>query len=334
MSRSPYKKFIKLLSLLCALALLPVFSACNRDDEASATDGEIYHTVSFNTNGGTQIDSIQVRHNFCASRPDDPTRDGYVFRRWEIDGREWHFNTKEVTEDVTINALWISATELFELSPEENGDGLIITDFKKTTSVSTITLPETVNGKKIVGIAPEAFKSTNTDYVSTIIFPKTLTSVGEEAFANTAEVNIELLGTLTDIGEASFKTCALLKDIKLGEGITSIPFMCFYECLSLKTLDIPNTVTTFEENAFEKCSLLTTIVVPASLTTVEDSAFLSCGSLKTVFYKGTEEQLDAIDVADGNEAFLQAKVYFYSENQPTAEGNWWHYDNSGSPVIW
>jgi hypothetical protein len=30
-----------------------------------------------------------------------------------------------------------------------------------------------------------------------------------------------------------------------------------------------------------------------------------------------------------------AKRYYYSETQPTAEGNYWHYDTDGvTPVVW
>ena len=116
--------------------------------------------------------------------------------------------------------------------------------------------------------------------------------------------------------------------------MTSIPFMAFFECSSLKTIAIPEGVTKIEENAFEGCSSLVTVVLPASLERIEDSGFAYCSSLKTVFYKGTEEQLDAIEISDSNEALANAKVYFYSETEPTEEGLWWHFDSSNSPVIW
>ena len=116
--------------------------------------------------------------------------------------------------------------------------------------------------------------------------------------------------------------------------MTTIPFMAFFECSSLKTISIPEGVTTIEENAFEGCSSLVTVVLPASLESVEDSGFAYCSSLKTVFYKGTEEQLDAIEISDSNESLANAKVYFYSETEPTTSGRFWHYNDEGEIVEW
>ena len=126
-----FKNIIKAVCLICALALLPTLVACNGNEEASETVGEIYRTITFNTNGGSAVASLKVRDNQYATRPEDPTLDNYVFRRWERDGREWLFESKKVSESMTLSALWVPAIELFELTPEENGSGLIITDFKK-----------------------------------------------------------------------------------------------------------------------------------------------------------------------------------------------------------
>ena len=68
-------------------------------------------------------------------------------------------------------------------------------------------------------------------------------------------------------------------------------------------------VTTVEENAFEGCSSMLTMVLPATLTTVEDSAFANCKNIKSIFFGGTEEQFDAISVADSNEALSRADLF-------------------------
>ena len=76
-----------------------------------------------------------------------------------------------------------------------------------------------------------------------------------------------------------------------------------------------------------------TIVLPATLSTIEDSAFANCKDIKTIFFSGTEEQFDAIEIADSNEAITDANLYIYSETEPTDDGNYWHYEG-GSPAIW
>lgn len=327
------KNIIKVICLICALALLPSLAACNGNEEGSETVGEIYHTITFNSNGGSAVESIKVRDNHYAIRPDDPTLDNYIFRRWENDGREWLFETKRVTEDMTLSALWVSAVELFDLAPVGDTGDLAITGFKKLGSFSTLNIPSTINGKTVVALSDEAFASTNIDHAKHIILPSSIVSVGNEAFKKTSQVTFDIQGELTSIGESSFEGCTLLSSVKLGEGIESIPFMCFFECTSLKTIDIPNGATTVEENAFEGCTSMLTVVLPATLVSIEDSAFAGCNAIKTVFFGGTEEQFDAISISDSNEAIEKADVYFYSATEPTEDGSYWHYDGD-SPVIW
>jgi hypothetical protein len=125
----------------------------------------------------------------------------------------------------------------------------------------------------------------------------------------------------------------LLKSVKLGRGVDKIPFMAFFECSSLPTINIPEGATVIEENAFEACTALRTAVLPSTLTSVQDSAFLNCTTLTSIFFAGTEDQFDAIKIADGNDALIGADVYFYSEEKPAEDGSYWHYEK-GKPVIW
>ncbi len=333
MHNRSYGKIVRLICLLCAVALLPVFTSCNNTDGEDETSGEVYYTISFNTNGGSAVESLKVLENQYATRPEDPTLDNYVFRRWEIDGREWLFENKKVTGNMTLNALWVSAIELFSLEPAENTDGMLITGFKKQASFSTLRIPSVINGKKIVGIADEALRDIHADHAKTIIIPDTVTYIGDRAFENASEVSIVFEGTVTQIGEESFESCAKLTEIKLGSGIDKIPFMAFSKCSGLKTVNIPEGVSVIEENAFEDCTSMKTVVLPSTLTSVQDSGFLGCSSLVSIFFAGTEEQFDAIEVADSNDALLDAEVYFYSEVKPDGDGMYWHYEK-GNPVIW
>lgn len=328
-----FKNIIKAVCLICALALLPTLVACNGNEEPSETVGEIYRVITFNSNGGSAIEPIKVRNNQYATRPEDPTLDNYVFRRWEREGKEWLFDSKRVTEDMTLSALWVSAVELFDLEPDGDSGNLMITGFKKHASFSTLKIPSTINGKTVVALADEAFAFTNTDHAKHLILPDSIVSVGDGAFMKSPGTTFDIQGVLTSIGESSFEGCSLLTSVKLGEGIESIPFMCFFECSSLTTINIPNGVKTIEENAFEGCTSMLTIVLPATLSTIEDSAFANCKDIKTIFFSGTEEQFDAIEIADSNEAITDANLYIYSETEPTDDGNYWHYEG-GTPVIW
>ena len=332
MNTRSYSKIIKALCLICAILLLPTFVSCNKEGESEETQGEIYYTVNFNTNGGSEIAGVRIKENGYITRPEDPTLDNYVFCRWEYDNRNWDFETKQVTANMTLNAVWVSAIELFHLEPNEQNTGLLITEFKKQATFTTLKIPSVINGKPVVGFADGALMDTHDGHAASIIVPESVVYIGEEAFAGTS-VPIVFKGKISYIGEGAFKNCGALESITLDEGIDSIPFMAFYECSSLKTINLPEGITTIDENAFEGCTSMKTVVLPSTLTSIQDSAFLKCDALKSIFFGGTEEQFDAIEILDGNDAMLDANIYFYSESKPDGDGTYWHYEK-GNPVIW
>ena len=63
------------------------------------------YTVTFNTDGGSSISSKKVAEGTRASKPTNPTRDGYTFVEWQLDGKIYNFNTV-VTKDITLKAVW------------------------------------------------------------------------------------------------------------------------------------------------------------------------------------------------------------------------------------
>ncbi|OSG88683.1 cell wall/surface repeat protein containing internalin domain [Bifidobacterium adolescentis] len=67
------------------------------------------YTVSFDSNGGSDVDSQQVEYKDTASQPDNPTLDGYTFQGWTLDGDPYDFNTP-VTSSITLKALWSKNT--------------------------------------------------------------------------------------------------------------------------------------------------------------------------------------------------------------------------------
>jgi len=68
------------------------------------------YTVCFECNGGTPIDSQTVNYGELATRPTDPSREGYTFDDWyindEIFVNKWDFATP-ITNDITLYANWV-----------------------------------------------------------------------------------------------------------------------------------------------------------------------------------------------------------------------------------
>ena len=73
-----------------------------------------------------------------------------------------------------------------------------------------------------------------------------------------------------------------VKQVIIGDGVTTIGDWAFSYCRALTSSTIPNSVTTIGDNAFESCSSLTSITIPNSVTTIGDYAFSYCRALTSV----------------------------------------------------
>ena len=62
--------------------------------------------VNFVTNGGSEIVSQEVKNGENAAKPVNPTKDGYTFEGWYLNGEKYYFD-KPVSEDMTLEARWV-----------------------------------------------------------------------------------------------------------------------------------------------------------------------------------------------------------------------------------
>ena len=63
------------------------------------------YTVTFDTDGGSEVDAQTVAYGEKAKTPADPTKTGYTFAGWELGGNAYDF-AASVTEDITLTAKW------------------------------------------------------------------------------------------------------------------------------------------------------------------------------------------------------------------------------------
>lgn len=81
-------------------------------------------TVTFDTDGGTPEPESQIRANLPATKPDDPTKEGYNFGGWYTDAAfttEYTFTESEkVTQDMPLYAKWTKeAAKYYYYSPAD-----------------------------------------------------------------------------------------------------------------------------------------------------------------------------------------------------------------------
>lgn len=76
----------------------------NNNCSGSNCVSNVYYTVTFKSNGGTEVETQTVRSGDTA-RYEASTRIGYEFLGWYLDGEKYDFNTP-VTKKITLIAKW------------------------------------------------------------------------------------------------------------------------------------------------------------------------------------------------------------------------------------
>ncbi len=67
-------------------------------------------TVTFNTDGGSEVAAQTVEDGKSATKPEDPTKEGFYFLGW-YEGENVYEFTQPVSDDLTVTAKWMEKTE-------------------------------------------------------------------------------------------------------------------------------------------------------------------------------------------------------------------------------
>ena len=118
----------------------------------TANDNQV--TVTFELNGGTGEAPVQtIEKNGKATKPADPTKEGYTFAGWYLDGAEYNFD-KEVTQNITLTAQWAEVqktdvTENLEVTVNVN----VVASNTAVTDASGATLYKAQDIKQVATVA-------------------------------------------------------------------------------------------------------------------------------------------------------------------------------------
>ncbi len=126
---------------------------------------------------------------------------------------------------------------------------------------------------------------------------------------NLATVNIGK--DVTNIPAYAFVNCTGLTNITIPDSVTSIGARAFEGCISLNSVAVGNGVISIEGFAFSGCAGLTSVNIPNSVTAIGEQAFYNCMNL-SVTYCGSEEQWNAVRIADGNTALIRVLPQFHN----------------------
>ena len=143
---------MKLRNFLCLLLLFAtvvVFASCGSGKKTKS------FTVTFNSNGGSEVAAATVKSGEKATAPADPTQAGYAFEGWYLSSKKWNFEEDAIVTNITLTAKW---TKLYTVTIDPaNGTEPTVLTLKEG---ETITKPEdpTATGKNFLGWYSETAK--------------------------------------------------------------------------------------------------------------------------------------------------------------------------------
>lgn len=127
----------------------------NIDEESLLeNEGINYYKVTFNSNGGTEINYQTVAENGKVIKPKNPVKDGYTFSYWKLDDKKYDFEL-EVTKDMNLVAEW-----------EKNAEKTTSSKNEVTKKVEEKTTKKVENTTKVEEIPKK--EETTTKFISKI----------------------------------------------------------------------------------------------------------------------------------------------------------------------
>jgi hypothetical protein len=294
-----------------------------------------------------------------------------IYNKSSITIREWNNSTNENPGYSPKNIYTLTEGES-KLSTDENGyviytdgaDKILINYIGKETD---LILPEGLT--EINQYALYDCKS-----LKSVEIPDSVTSLGEHAFDHCQDLISVVIGEkVISMGAGVFAYCYKLVEIYNKSSLSisnkgSADFYFEYENIYTPTegesklstdkngyviytdgadkilidyrgtetkLVLPEGITEINQYAFYDCDSLTSVEIPDSVIKIGYDAFNNCSSLTGVYYHGTVE--DWANVSAGpafNPSLNLETIYYYSETEPTEDGNYWHYDENAEVVVW
>ncbi len=172
-------------------------------------------------------------------------------------------------------------------------DGYYITHFNGFEEES-MTIPSLIDGKKIKGIAEDAFKGCVT--VKDIRISEGIEAIENRAFKECKALEIVALpDTLRRIGSPSKEygvgafSETKLREIVVPQNVDFIGPYTFNYCSNLKKVVLSDNITTISYRAFNHCKCLTDIKLPSKLSVIGEEAFADSGIREIHIPMGTRK---------------------------------------------
>jgi len=221
-----------------------------------------------------------------------------------------HDNSSYMPQSLTHVVFNDNPTKIYEYS------------FYKCKYLQTIEL-----GDEVVEIEEMAF--VDCESLKNFDIPAKTEKIGSYAFMGCDSLtSMTIPGRIKTISYGMLSDCNLLETVVIEEGVENISGNAFV-LTKLKNLILPSTIKNIEQRAFGSDGLEWVVLSEGScLETIAKDAFLDYNMTKKFFVfeekNSFEQKVGVLDSVD---------IYYYSDKNPTTEGNYWHYVNN-KPTPW
>ncbi|MCR5653748.1 MAG: leucine-rich repeat domain-containing protein, partial [Ruminococcus sp.] len=186
-----------------------------------------------------------------------------------------------------------------------------------------IIIPSELEGFKVTAIGDDAF---NGSYVSSVVIPNTVTSIGDSAFKGCADLtSVTIPSSVTAIGEEAFTNCAddftiYGNDPSTAKDYANTNHYKFVNCFDFsyepyydgvtitsyigieKVVYIPSefngkSVIDVDNHAFSGNTTITDVIIPSGVTAIGVRAFYECSNLESIIIPASVTNI-------GSEAFF------------------------------
>ena len=193
----------------------------------SLIENKVLYNVDFDTDGGNVINTQTVEKDSVVTEPDEPTKKGYKFVEWQLNGEKFDFNTK-ITSNITLKAKW-------EKEEVENKD-----DQKPDTDSKTKTKELSINNVEI--------RNSVDSYIYNLTEQKTIkvTITGKENIIKSLdESNVKLYVDVTGLKAGTHSV-----DIKISGIDSSVSYKLSSKTISVKITEKENNTPAVDDKFY------------------------------------------------------------------------------------
>jgi hypothetical protein len=164
-----------------------------------------------------------------------------------------------------------------------------------SSGINSITIPDSV-----IQIGDYAFYATN---LTSITIPENVISIGSNAFQYCSKLtSVEMPDNIQYVGRGVFSYCSQITYEEYGNckyiGNQNNPYLVLIRTTStaLSKYSIHDNTKVIAEGAFDGCARFSELVIPKSVKFIQ-GAFEGCNNLKDVYYLGSKEEWEDIQIA-------------------------------------